>query len=268
MILVDGLPAASVDARDRGLAYGDGVFRTLRCQAGEPRWWHDQISTLASDCAALALPAPEAACLQDEVRRVADGADCAVKIIVTRGSGARGYAPTGMSATRIVLASPLPPHARPDAPVDVHARLCTLRLAAQPRLAGVKHLNRLENVLARGEWDDPACFEGLLCDASGHLVGGTFSNLFWLAGHTLFTPPLDTCGIAGVTRARLLRRARRLGLAVQVERHPPAAILAADEVLIGNSLIGLRRLARLDDTPLPDAGWRRPLDELVHEDLD
>lgn len=268
MILVDGQPAAVVDARDRGLAYGDGVFRTLKCHAGKPRWWRDQIDKLVADCAALGIPAPLEAALWRDALRVADGIDCAVKIIVTRGGGARGYAPPRGQSTRIVMAAPLPLHAQVNAPVAVAARLCSLRLAAQPRLAGIKHLSRLENVLARAEWDDPACFEGLLCDGDGRLVSGTFSNLFWLEGNTLCTPPLDACGIAGVTRSRLLRRAAKLGLAVRYERCPPAAILAADEVLIGNSLIGIRRLARLDDTVLSDAGWRIRLDELVHEDFD
>ncbi|MCA1925544.1 MAG: aminodeoxychorismate lyase [Thiobacillus sp.] len=269
MILVDGEPATAIDARDRGLAYGDGVFRTLKCLAGAPLWWRDQYDTLCRDCAALALPVPDDDTLRDEVGRAAAGADCAVKILVTRGSGARGYTPPAASPPRrIVMASALPPMAQSGAPAEVSARLCSLRLAAQPRLAGIKHLNRLENVLARAEWDDPACFEGLLCDASGLLVGGTLSNLFWLEGNTLCTPPLDECGIAGVTRARLLRRAARLGLASRFERRPPAAILAADEVLIGNSLIGVRRLARIDDAELSDAGWRIRLDELVHEESD
>lgn len=269
MILVDGQPATVIDARDRGLAYGDGVFRTIKCLAGAPLWWRDQFDILRRDCTALALPVPDGDTLRDEVGRVTAGADCAVKILVTRGSGARGYAPpAGNPPTRIVMASALPPMAQAGAPSDVAARLCQLRLAAQPLLAGIKHLNRLENVLARAEWNDPACFEGLLCDAGGQLVGGTLSNLFWLEGNTLCTPPLDTCGIAGVTRARLLRRAARLGLGVRFERRQPAAILAADEVLIGNSLIGIRRLARIDDTELSDAGWRIRLDELVHEETD
>lgn len=269
MILVDGEPATVIDARDRGLAYGDGVFRTLKCLAGAPLWWRDQFDTLRRDCAALALSVPDGDALRDEVGRVAAGADCVVKILVTRGSGARGYAPpAGTPSTRVVMASALPPMAQSGAPADVMARLCSLRLAAQPRLAGVKHLNRLENVLARAEWNDPACYEGLLCDASGQLVGGTQSNLFWLEGNTLCTPPLDDCGIAGVTRTRLLRRAGRLGLASRFERCLPAAILAADEVLIGNSLIGIRRLARIDDAALSDAGWRTRLDELVHEESD
>ncbi|HQT00191.1 MAG: aminodeoxychorismate lyase [Hydrogenophilales bacterium 16-64-46] len=269
MILVNGESATAIDARDRGLAYGDGVFRTLKCRAGVPLWWCDQFDTLRRDCIALALPVPDGDTLRDEVGRVADGADCAVKILVTRGSGVRGYAPpVGNPATRIVMASALPPMAQAGTPTDVTARLCSLRLAAQPRLAGIKHLNRLENVLARAEWNDPGCFEGLLCDAGGQLVGGTQSNLFWLAGNTLCTPPLDDCGITGVTRARLLRRAARLGLGIRYERCQPAAILAADEVLIGNSLIGIRRLARIDDAILSDAGWRTRLDELVHEETD
>ena len=135
----------------------------------------------ATDCAALALDCPEAACLHAEVCQVAEAGQGVVKIMLTRGAGARGYAPpSGQACTRIVLSAPLPPHAHADAPSDVTARWCALRLARQPRLAGIKHLNRLENVLARAEWDDPAIFEGLLCDDSGAVISGVMSNLFWV----------------------------------------------------------------------------------------
>jgi len=132
MILVNGQPVESLDVRDRGLAYGDGVFRTLRTLAGEPLWWRDHIAKLSADCAALLLDAPDETGLLAEVRRVAAAGQGVVKIILTRGLGARGYAPSADQAcTRIVMGAPLPPHAQSDAPVDVQARWCTLRLARQ-----------------------------------------------------------------------------------------------------------------------------------------
>jgi 4-amino-4-deoxychorismate lyase len=269
MILVNGQPADVVDALDRGLAYGDGVFRTLRTRAGQPLWWRDHVAKLEADCAALMLACPDEAVLHAEVCRVAEAGEGVVKIVLTRGAGARGYAlPAGRTCTRIVMAAALPPHAQPGAPVDVGARWCSLRLARQPRLAGIKHLNRLENVLARAEWDDPAIVEGLLCDDSGAVIGGVMSNLFWASGSELFTPDLGECGVAGVARARLLRAAARLGHPVHIVRVPPAAILAADEVMICNSVIGVRRIARLDDAAWPPAGWTDTLKTALYEDVD
>lgn len=269
MTLVNGRPADSVDAMDRGLAYGDGVFRTLRTANRQPLWWADHYAKLAADCAALALVCPDETALREEVCRVAEPDAGVVRIMVTRGTSARGYAPPAApSCTRIVAGAPLPQHARPDAPADIAARWCALQLARQPRLAGIKHLNRLENVLARAEWDDPAIFEGLLRDDSGAVICGVMSNVFWVKHDALFTPDLSQCGVAGVARTRLLRAAARLGIPIHVGRYLPEAILAADEVMICNSVFGLRRVARLDDASWPPAGWTVPLSKALYEDLD
>lgn len=268
MMRVDGRAADSLDLRDRGLAYGDGVFRTVRMAAGRPLWWSDHAAKLATDCTALGLACPDIDLLHADACAVAGDTDCVVKLILTRGIGTRGYAPADGPVTRIAMAAPLPPHAQPGAPVDVDARLCDLRLGRQPRLAGIKHLNRLENVLARAEWRDVSILEGLLCDASGWLVGGTMSNLFWMARGVLCTPELDQCGVAGVARARLLRAADRLGIPVRLGRWPVDALLAADEALICNSVMGVRRVATLDGAALPQAGWRDRLDEVLHETPD
>ena len=267
MILVNGQPCESIDAHDRGLAYGDGVFRTLRTQTGQPLWWPDHYATLAADCAALKLACPDEAVLHSEACAVADVGAGVVKIVITRGVGVRGYAPSGGQAvTRLVLSAPLPAHAGADAPQAITARWCSLRLACQPQLAGIKHLNRLENVLARAEWDDPAIFEGLLCDSDGMVVGGVMSNLFWARDGVLFTPDLGQCGVAGVARTRLLRAATRRGIPTRIERQPPAAILAADELMICNSLIGVRRVARLGDANWSPAGWTETLNTALYED--
>ncbi|MHB1084232.1 MAG: aminodeoxychorismate lyase [Thiobacillus sp.] len=269
MILVNGLLADTVSALDRGLAYGDGVFRTLRLQAGQPLWWTDHYTKLAADCAALTLVCPDEAVLRAEVGQVTEARDGIVKIVLTRGTGERGYVlPVGQACTRIVLSAALPTHAQPDAPIDITARWCTLRLARQPRLAGIKHLNRLENVLARAEWSDPAIFEGLLCDDNGAVISGVMSNLLWVRNGELFTPDLSECGVVGVARTRLLRAATRLGIRTHIDRWLPDAILAADEVMICNSVIGVRRVARLDDVTWPAAGWTTTLNNALYENLD
>jgi len=269
MILVNGHPADTVDAQDRGLAYGDGVFRTLRTHAGQPLWWRDHVAKLAADCAALMLDCPDETGLRAEVCRVAAGGQGVVKVVLTRGAGARGYAPpAGQACTRIVMAAPLPSHAHPDAPDSITARWCTLRLARQPRLAGIKHLNRLENVLARAEWSDPAIFEGLLCDDSGVVIGGVMSNLLIAKEGELFTPDLGQCGVAGVARARLLRVASRRGIPAHIARLSPDAILASDEVMLCNSVIGVRRVGRLDDVTWSSAGWTETLHNALYEDVD
>ena len=269
MILVNGRPADTVDALDRGLAYGDGVFRTLRTRAGRPLWWRDQYAKLAADSAALMLACPDEARLHAEICQVAEAEEGVVKVVLTRGPGARGYAPPPAQApTRVVLSAPLPAYAQAGAPEAVTVRWCTLRLARQPRLAGVKHLNRLENVLARAEWDDPEIFEGLLCDDLGGVIGGVMSNLLVIKDDELFTPELAECGVAGVARTRLLRAAARLGIPTRIGRLLPAAILAADEVMICNSVFGLRRVARLDDVIWPSARWATALNDALYEDLD
>jgi 4-amino-4-deoxychorismate lyase len=200
---------------------------------------------------------------------VAEAGEGVVKIVLTRGAGARGYAPPQDPAcTRIVLSAPLPAYAQADAPNDITARWCTLRLARQPRLAGIKHLNRLENVLARAEWNDPAIFEGLLCDDSGAVIGGVMSNLLIAKEGELFTPDLGQCGVAGVARTRLLRAASRRGIPTHIARLSPDAILAADEVMLCNSVIGIRRVGRLDDVTWSPAGWTQTMNNALYEDVD
>jgi 4-amino-4-deoxychorismate lyase len=127
-------------------------------------------------------------------------------------------------------------------------RICQLRLGHQPHLAGIKHLNRLEQVLAQNEWHNPDIHEGLLFDEDGRLVSGTKSNVFLVRAGTLITPNLSRCGVAGVTRARLMKIAHDAGLpGGEVDDIDLKMVLAADELLLCNSLIGLWRVARLED---------------------
>lgn len=263
--LVNGQTDTGISPLDRGLSYGDGVFRTLRTRAGEPVWWTDHYVTLARDCASLGLVCPAQNMLLDEVKTVAQGADRVIKITLTRGKGARGYRPPDApSPTRIVAASLLPDHAQQTAH-GVSVRWCSLRLARQAELAGIKHLNRLQNVLARKEWNDPSIAEGLLCDDTGAVIGGTMTNLFVMRGGELLTPDLSLSGIDGVTRSRVLRAAKMHAVESRICRLETTDILAADEVFLGNSIAGLWRVVRLEDRQWAASGWTEQFNRWIHE---
>jgi 4-amino-4-deoxychorismate lyase len=237
VIVVDGERLGEVDALDRGLLYGDGLFETVLFVDGRAPLWERHIARLTQSCARLRLDCPdELQLLRDCATALGTAERAVLRLTVTRGSGARGYAPPrGVAPRRIVAAFPVP-----EVPVDwydpgVCVRFCDLRLATQPALAGMKHLNRLGQVLARAEWDDLAIAEGLLCDAEGLVVCATAANLFAVIDGVLTTPPLDRCGVAGVARAEVLARRRDARIAA-IDR---AALARAEEVFLSSSVRGI-----------------------------
>lgn len=247
MVLVNGSPTENIRVLDRGLMYGDGLFRTLLIRAGRPLCWQRHYSKLRADCAALGIVCPPADLLLLEMGRLIETTpNCVLKIIVTRGESKRGYAASDdMEPTRILLANPIPQYPPSYHSEGIRMHLCSIRLAHQPRLAGIKHLNRLENVLARQEWSDPAIAEGLLLDMEGNAIEGTMTNLFALRGNVLYTPALSRCGVAGVQRSRILDLAGSLGLTVKVEVMPLSRVYEADEVMLCNSVIGVWQVREL-----------------------
>lgn len=243
---VNGEPAASIAAGDRGLLYGDGLFETIRFEHGRAPLWPRHMARLALGCARLQLPAPDAALLEREaLAEVAGSEHAVVRITLTRGSGARGYAvPAVVQPTRIVAVSPLP---HLDAALyrdGIRLHVCATRLGDQPLLAGIKHLNRLEQVLARAEWNDPAIAEGLVRDARGHVVSATAANLFAVIDGVPVTPAVARCGVAGVMRAELLESLP----GVQVRELPLAECLAADEVFLSSSVRGILPVRAVGDS--------------------
>jgi 4-amino-4-deoxychorismate lyase len=249
MILINGAASSTLAVTDRGLTYGDGVFRTLMMRGGRPHAWDRHFRKLEHDCGALAIPCPTKAQMTRELAVLAaHKPDCAVKIVITRGPGQRGYAsPAPIEPTRVVMSFPLPQYPEALAHAGINARLCSLRLGFQPALAGIKHLNRLENVLARAEWDDAGIAEGLLLDSEGNVIGGTMTNLFIVESGALATPDLTRCGVAGVTRERIFAHAAAHGIVCRIEPVAFERVLQADEAFVVNSLIGvwqIRTLAR------------------------
>jgi 4-amino-4-deoxychorismate lyase len=266
--LVNGRRDASVTPFDRGLAYGDGVFRTLPIHAGQPHCWERHYRRLEADCNALGIVCPSAELLREDVSKlILDEEDAVIKIIVTRGESERGYAvPPLAQPTRIVskTAAPHYPDIFFDEGVTLH--LCEIRLARQPRLAGIKHLNRLENVLARREWIDPKIADGLMLDEGGEVIECCMSNLFVRCGDALLTPDLSRCGVAGVTRERILEIAPDLGYDTRVCHLRLADLMEADEVVICNSLFGAWQVRNLTGHTWPLGALAARLRAILRQD--
>ncbi|WP_230347270.1 aminodeoxychorismate lyase [Methylobacillus methanolivorans] len=239
--LINGVSNALISPLDRGLAYGDGIFRTIRVIDGQPIAWQAHYAKLLADSRRLHLPCPEAAgWLKDLGRLFADQGDGVAKLMLTRGIAERGYAVGDhATSTRIVIRSSLPDYPDRNASHGIRAYLCKTRLAHQPLLAGIKHLNRLENVLARQEWSDPAISEGVMLDQDGLVIEGVMSNILIRSGTILATPDLDRCGVDGITRQRILAIAPTLGLIPAITSLTLTELMNADEVLMCNSLYGV-----------------------------
>ncbi len=238
--LVNGRADASLPVDDRGLHYGDGLFETLRVAGGEPEFWPEHMARLQCGCQRLKIRPVDPVLLAGDVRQLCSDQDGVLKIIVTRGAGKRGYRPpVDTEPTRIVLWTPYSPTSSSGIRQGVRVRLCHTRWGRNPALAGIKHLNRLEQVLAQAEWHDPQYFEGLMQDDRGQLISGTKSNVFVIRDEQLCTPALDECGVAGVVRGAVLKLAERMGIPARVTNLTVEDLVAAQGVFLCNSLIGL-----------------------------
>ena len=245
LYLVNGSFNQAISPFDRGFAYGDGVFRTIKIVGGLPEFWPQHYQKLVADCAAINIVCPSPELLMSDLLLLfstdatIENKVAVAKIIITRGEGNRGYTPPAITAPmRVVLKSDMPEYSEKRFSDGINLTVCETRLAAQPKLAGIKHLNRLENVLARMEWNDSTIADGIMLDIQDHVIECTAANIFARFADTLITPDLRQCGVAGITRQRILELAPTLSLKTSVEMFDLEKLYQADEVVICSSLYG------------------------------
>ena len=269
-LLINGYETDTISALDRGLHYGDGLFETLAVKGGRPLRWERHLLRLMQGCGRLGIPFPDVSDLTVEAQRLCAGQQTAVlKVIVTRGTGGRGYRrPAHPEPTRILARYPWPDYPQSHWHDGVRVRLCDTRLGSNPALAGMKHLNRLEQVLARAEWSDEAIAEGLMFDSDDNVIEGTMCNLFLVSAGQLVTTELSDCGIAGIMRGMILECAESMSLHCEVRPINRAELLAADELLLCNSVIGIWPVRALESREyVPGTMTRRLMQALdTHHD--
>lgn len=251
MILINGESKAHIEISDRGFQYGDGLFETIEVRDDQPVFLERHLARLNSGCRRLHIPCPDAELLRLEAkelcRRWHTHRRAVLKIIVTRGSGGRGYRqPDAIHPTRVLSLHPYPDYPETYSERGVVARFCATRLGLNPALAGIKHLNRLEQVMARAEWSEPDIQEGLMLDVNDYVIEGTMTNLFYVKNNSLYTAELVQSGVAGIMRGIITALSVDHGLPVIEHRFSKDELLSADEAFVCNSIIGVWPIKQIE----------------------
>ncbi|MBL4585313.1 MAG: aminodeoxychorismate lyase [Pseudomonadales bacterium] len=258
IVLVNGIESNSIPVNDRGLAYGDGLFETVRVHNGETPLWPYHKDRLTAGCQRLGIQLDLAGIEADLQQLISNKAqssllassDHVIKIMVTRGPGKRGYSPIGANTpTRILSHSDYSVADAQRYQLGVAVRVCSTQLGLNPQLAGIKHLNRLEQVLARSEWNGNEYAEGLMCSAEGHVIDGTMSNFFAVTSGELITSELNGAGVEGVMRRFILKHANDLGFTIRTKNIALDELFEAQQLFVCNSVFGIWPVRLLvDDT--------------------
>ncbi len=249
-VLINGEAIDRVAVADRGLNYGDGVFRTLRISRQVPVAWDVHLQRLHHDCQRLALPMPDETLLREEAGRLFRERNQGVlKIVITRGCGGRGYAPPGAPDPNRILSA----HEPREAVIELALGLSGMRLARQPALAGVKHLNRLEQVFARAECARSGHADALMRDTAGCVIGTTMRNILLRIDGYWLTPRLDQAGVAGAMRQRMMSALETAGEPVREARLRLSDCFGAQALVACNSVTGITGVTRLANHVFPSS---------------
>jgi len=260
--MINGVAVDYLNINDRIIHYGDGLFETILCSNNKLFYWKQHYQRLQLSSIKLKISCPDEQLLLNDINALIAGNknsasdSCVIKIIVSRGAGERGYKISkAMNANRLVLLSAI----EADYSSLLSSRLlkgelylCEQQVSINESLAGLKHLNRLENVLARNEWNnavaDKTIVDGLMINANQHVIEGTMSNLFAVKDNQLLTPDLTQSGVKGIMRDEIINIANKMDIKVSIVNMSIDELLVMDELFITNSLIGMKSINKLLDS--------------------
>lgn len=249
MVWINGIQQVEVSVRDRALQFGDGCFTTAAVQDGKIILLKAHLQRLKENCKRLLITELDFALLEAEMCQVAVGqAQAVLKVILTPGASSCGYSRAGCSIpTRIILLSSWPKHYTILQQSGIKMLTSPIRLARNPLLAGIKHLNRLEQVLIRQHIDQTSSDEALVLDTEGVVVECCAANLFWRKGDNIYTPRLEQAGVKGIMRCYLMEQITNSGQVCHVVNYGREEVLNADEVIICNTLMPILPVQQIDD---------------------
>ena len=239
-MLVNGKSVSHISVEDRGLLYGDGLFETILCEQGQPVLFDEHIRRLQKGCKKLHICIPDKDLIHSELLECAQQSNCVIKIIITRGVRPRGYQydPNDQTSTRVVYRNELT-----DIPLQYYSsgirlHLCRHRLPDNVELAGLKHLNRLDQVIASSEWTQEF-EEGITLDQRDYVIEGTMSNVFFESEGKWITPKLDSAGVEGIMRNFILQNASEFSMQCEQSTVTLQQLDNADAIFVCNSVIGV-----------------------------
>jgi 4-amino-4-deoxychorismate lyase len=251
MYLLNGEAKYCIEFSDRGFQYGDGLFETIEVLNGVPVFLNQHFQRLSKGCEKLLIPMPDIDIIRKEAFQLAQSSvskQAVLKLIVTRGSGGRGYRqPESIHSTRLFSLHPYPDYPESFKQQGITLRFCNTRLGLNPALSGIKHMNRLEQVMARSEWNSPEIQEGLMLDINDNVIEGTMSNVFLVKENSLYTPVIEQCGVEGVLRKIVITEARKNQIQVVEKPVSKEDIKSADEMFVTNSIVGIWPVKQIEE---------------------
>ena len=248
MMFRNGEPISTAIATDRSLLYGDGVFTTIAINNGQPLLFQKHLNRLTNDCQRLKIDNLSIEDIKSQffsaITNVERGI---VRITISRSSGGRGYLCNKAEPVIWISVNDWPSHIELYRQSGINCRICQQPIHPNPSLAGIKHCNRLEQVLARNEWHDDQYQEGLMLDPDGNVIEGTMSNIFLIKDQQIFTSDLAFAGVDGIIRKTIIDIAMRLQIPLIVSTISVQDLLTADTLFITNSVIGIWRINKLNE---------------------
>ena len=266
MFWVNGQPGSTISLSDRSFQYGDGCFTTIMTKNALPQYWPLHIERMQACLDLLGIDSPdwaEVGCWLD--RAAMDAPLAGLKLHISRGEGGRGYSPAECDCPVVTISAfSYPEHYLGWRADGVELGVCERRLGIMPLLAGHKHNNRLEQVLLRAELDQKGYQDGLVRDINDNVIETTMANLFWVRDSSLYTPDMESCGVAGVVRRLVIRQAKKLGLEVCIGQFKLEHLEHAHEVFMTNSILGVAPVKSIAGLDFPLGSITRSFQENIN----
>lgn len=243
MIIVNGQIQNHITVADRSLHYGDGCFTTLGFTQGKLHAWPLHLNRLQNNCQRLGIDFEQWQALENDLKQMliqvtAKQSKGVLKIIITRGQGGRGYSPSGaQNPTYIISSHDFPTHYTQWQNDGIDLTISAVKLGKQPLLAGIKHLNRLEQVLVKQELEKTSFDDAIVCSSDNEIIESSAGNIFWLQDEQWFTPYLNECGVEGVMRNQVCGILQKYAQPVKQIKQKSSADFCAQEMFICNSLM-------------------------------
>jgi len=246
--LINGKKSSGLNPFDRGLAFGDGVFRTMKIQNGVPKFWKFHYEILSHDANSIQIDIPSSRILLNDIKKLFfEPGNFVGKFIITRGVSGRGYQfKNNIKCTRVLLKNKFTPVKKEMVKTGVCLQVCKQKISENSTLSGIKHLNRLENVLAKTELEEEN-FDGILLDSHGHVNECISSTIIMRVGDTLYVPNQSGAGVSGVTKKIIIDNAAFMGYKVKIKNILLDDLIKSDEVVITNSIIGAIPIRKINN---------------------
>ncbi|MFC5077189.1 Aminodeoxychorismate lyase [Vibrio thalassae] len=259
----DGSQVDHVSVTDRSFQYGDGCFTTILTKSGKMQLWDQHVKRMERALSQLKISPVDWHKLKSDIDKLASPKVLAgIKIHVSRGEGGRGYSPNVNRGPLITLSQfEFPASYIELRRSGLEMTLCDISLGLNPLLAGLKHNNRLEQILAKEHVERSGHIDGIVLDIEGNVIETTMANIFWFKDGVLHTPSLKMAGVEGVMRGEVLRIVAQDECPIVIDSFKLSTLKAADEIFVSNCILGVAPVTKIQDAQFPIGNMTRRIQE-------